>query len=252
MGAFGRLRSKSILEKTFGLMFYMMVILIGVSTVLAINNFYETRDLFTLFMLGSTYLFVFTNIFTVIDYKNINNTHKGTIENYLAKINITQSKLLGKGFKIEPDENSNTDFIFASDPAESNELNGFYVIPLTLIFAFFVVGLINIRGEGEYFIYFSVYNLLLVSLSFFINLEKLNNSAVSPELLSDFFTLEDVFEEEKSDFRKAVKRKIESNGFVSRKEVFNICKPILENKKNREHRNKVEIEKEKYDAIFKK
>lgn len=252
MGAFGRLRSKSILEKTFGLMFYMMVILVGVSTVFAINDFYETRNLFWLFMLGSTYFFVFTNIFTVMDYKNINETHKGTIENYLAKINITNSKLLGKAFKISMGEKSSSDFVFASEPDETNEFEGFFIIPLILIVSFFIVGLMNVHGEGEYFIYFSVYNLLLVSLSFFINSERLNNSAVSPELLSDFFTLEDVSEEEKSDFRKAVKHKIESNGFVSRKEVFNICKPIFENKKNREHRNKVEIEKEKYEAIFKK
>lgn len=252
MGAFGRLRSKSILEKTFGFMFYMTAILIGSSTVFAINDFFETGNLFWLFMLGSTYFFVFTNVFTLKDYKNINEAHKGTIEHYIAKINITESKFLGKGFKIKGNKKSSSDFVFVSEPEEYSEFDGFYIVPFMLIVAFFIVGLMNLHKEGEFFIYFSIYNLLLVSLSFFINSERLNNSAVSPELLNDFFEIENISEEEKSDFKKNIKHKIEANGFVSRKEVFNACKPILENKKNREHRNKVEIEKEKYDAIFKK
>jgi hypothetical protein len=252
MGAFGRLRSKSMLDKTFGLMFYMMIILVGALSVFAINDFVENRNLFWLFILGSTYLFVFTNIFTLRDYKNIYATHKGTIENYLAKINITESKLLGKGFKISLSKKSNDDFVFASEPYENNEFEGFYIIPLIFIVAFFVVGLININKEGELFIYFSIYNLLLVGISVFINADTLNNSAVSPELLGEFFDIENISEEEKDDFKEIVKEKIESNGFISRKEVFCACKPIIENQKSREHKNKVEIEKQKYDVIFKK
>lgn len=192
------------------------------------------------FLLGATYLFIFTNLPTLKDYCKETDAHKGTIEYFLAKINIT----VPKGFANA----------FSSQTLEKGE----DWIALTIMTGIFsciglIVSIVIVIGERDFSCLIVLgYNTFLIALSLFINSEILNKKKVSSELLELMFDMNNIPENEKRRFYSKVKHNIVCRGCVTRLEVFEACSEILDYQEKVKQVKKKENQKEEYTNFLKK
>lgn len=244
MSAIGRLQSNSKIENLFGLLYYIFLLsipVLGLSFFIALK-FNYLGDHVKLFssMLALTYLFIFTNLLTLKDYGKASNAHMGTIDYFLAKLNITSSRGIGNGFS----------------PSTRQKGEGWIVI-LILAAIISLSGLVSglliaaVDKNTSPLILFG-YNAFLVLFSLFINSDIINKQKVSSELLEVMFEMKNISETGKRYFYSNVKNCITNRGFVTRMEVFKACSEILDEQVRIAKIKKKENAKEEYTNFLKK
>jgi hypothetical protein len=244
MSATGRLRSDSKVENIFGILYYAMLIAIpglAIAFMVAFNlGLFSDNIVLWCFLLATTYLFIFTNILTLKDYYKQSNVHKGTIEFFLSKINITKPKGLAN--------------IFGSFDEETKEAWEPAFIAIGVASCFFAIGsIVTITVDGNYsFLIVFLYNTFLIALSIFINGDVINDKKVPSELLELMLEMKNIHESEKTDFLRKVRANIVRNGYITRREVFEACSEILVNQERLKQIKNKELEKEKYTNFLNK
>lgn len=244
MSAIGRLKSNSKIENLFGILYYVLLFsipIIGISFIVALKfGFLDERIYLWSFLLAFTYLFIFTNLSTLKDYCKESDAHKGTIEYFLAKLNITVHKGFANAFSARTlDE--------GEDWMALTILTG--MISFIGLIATFIIAMVDNNFSG--LIVFG-YNTFLLMISFFINSNIINNKKVPSELLELMFEMKNIPENEKRRFYSQVKQNIVSRGYITRLEVFEACSEILQYQERiKEVKNK-ENQKEQYTNFLNK
>lgn len=244
MSAIGRLKSNSKMENLFGILYYVLLFgipVIAISFIVALKfGILDERIYLWSFLLASTYLFILTNLSTLKDYCKESDAHKGTIEYFLAKLNITVHKGFANAFSartLDKGEDWMVLTIFTG------------ILSVIGLIVTFVIAIVDHNFSGLIVL---GYNTFLLIVSFFINSNIINNKKVPSELLELMFEMENIPENEKRRFCSQVKNNIVSRGYITRLEVFEACSEILQYQERIKEVKKKENQKEEYTNFLKK
>lgn len=230
-----RLKSKSVLEKTYGVFFYLsLLILLAMPLYIILSIESLNTKTGTLFVLCSLFLIAAMQSFR--DYKKINKIHSGTLEHFIATINPRHENFIQRLFF-------------------NGKLKYFYPI-MSGLSGFFGLACVFYKQSHPFssnFECFYLFILILVVTSLVFLCEKINfidvnNYKVDPQSLFIINNIEDLSETHKAKIRKEIANDIHCSGIVTRRDLRYIYTSMIESVN---HKKELELKRKEIEEYNK-
>lgn len=212
LSAMSRLKSNSLKEKTYGVLYYLLIASsVYISYLLLFN--YKELSLSEVWYLTPTLFFTLTTLPAFSDYSNSKNMHRGSIEYFVSILNPCRKTLM---YYLDSGESNyskrrfsilNIDFVSSS------------LIFSIMFFVLLTSPILDFYNPLLWIIYTS--SLLIISYE--IGRLIINNDAVSENILIQYYDVESLTSHEKEEFKYNVMSQIKRHGKITRREVYKMC-----------------------------
>lgn len=241
MSAIGRFKSENWLDKIYGALYYSLILMLPINIYFVIKLYENDNGTFLLSMTILTVLFVFANLSTLKDYKKENDTHKGTLDNFISKIKISQPNWLAKNFFS----------INGIKDASALVKCIFMISVMSTMISVFIGFLLLLTNNNKDILFIGLYAMVLIPFSWVINYNFIGFIKVSPEFVNEIFEIKDITERQRDLMFLSLKAIFSKNESITRDDIFNICTVIKKEKEKNKMKEIVGSKEHRYEEFQK-